>query len=371
MTADRAALKTLGTVPRGRILARTNLGTPLLLTTEHDVLAGSDCVIASTPAEAEDLLQHYGADPTRLCISPPGVDHDVFSPGDRRLQRAELGLPEDDPLVLFVGRVQPLKGIDVAVEAFALLRRQHPAARLVVVGGPSGPSGSGELQNARDVADKAGATEVVSFLHPVEHSVLARYYRAADVLLVPSRSESFGLVAVEAQASGLPVVAARVGGLAYAVADGQSGFLIDGWDPADYAEAAGAILLDSELAGRLGKGGIEHADRGIPSFSLSRYAVRNVSASATFADTADGSSTPTVSHGMPQPTGSLSSMTGLPPSESATLEVVGLPAMGSIRLVCIAKKRLEKLVDNPLCTRPCGNLWILWITVAARRIYNI
>ncbi len=252
------------TLGRVKDVSRRNDEPPeslLRIAAEHDVLAGSDCVIASTPAEAEDLLQHYGADPTRLCISPPGVDHDVFSPGDRRLQRAELGLPEDDPLVLFVGRVQPLKGIDVAVEAFALLRRQHPAARLVVVGGPSGPSGSGELQNARDVADKAGATEVVSFLHPVEHSVLARYYRAADVLLVPSRSESFGLVAVEAQASGLPVVAARVGGLAYAVADGQSGFLIDGWDPADYAEAAGAILLDSELAGRLGKGGIEHADR--------------------------------------------------------------------------------------------------------------
>ncbi|MFW2340504.1 MAG: glycosyltransferase [Acidimicrobiia bacterium] len=252
------------TLGRVKDVSRRNDEPPeslLRIAAEHDVLAGSDCVIASTPVEAEDLLQHYGADPTRLCISPPGVNHDVFSPGDRRLQRAELGLPEDDPLVLFVGRVQPLKGIDVAVEAFALLSRQHPTARLVVIGGPSGPSGSDELQNAREVADRAGVTEVVSFLQPVEHSVLARYYRAADVLLVPSRSESFGLVAVEAQASGLPVVAARVGGLAYAVADGQSGFLIDGWDPADYAEAAGAVLLDSELAVRLGKGGIEHADR--------------------------------------------------------------------------------------------------------------
>ena len=232
----------------------------LRIAAEHDVLAGSDCVIASTPLEAEDLLQHYGADPTRLCISPPGVNHDIFKPGDQDLRRADLGLPPTGPIVLFVGRIQPLKGIDVAVEAFARILNQFPAARLVIVGGPSGAQGDGELALVRSLVVDAGLSDHVLFHDPVDHVTLAGYYQAADILLVPSRSESFGLVAVEAQACGLPVVAANVGGLAYAITDGESGFLVDGWDPADYAAVMRDILGDRELATRLSKGGIEHAD---------------------------------------------------------------------------------------------------------------
>jgi D-inositol-3-phosphate glycosyltransferase len=233
----------------------------LRIAAEHDVLAGSDCVVASTPAEAEDLLAHYGADPTRLCISPPGVNHDVFSPGDRRARRAELGIDAEVPVVLFVGRVQPLKGIDVVVGAFARIRERHENARLVIIGGPSGPQGAVELSQVREMVDGAGLAGSVDLHEPVEHQVLARYYQSADVLLVPSRSESFGLVAVEAQACGLPVVAANVGGLSYAVADGSSGFLIEGWDPSDYTAAAASILRDEELASRLSKGGIEYAEQ--------------------------------------------------------------------------------------------------------------
>ena len=233
----------------------------LRIAAEHDVLAGSDCVVASTPTEAEDLLSHYGADPTRLCISPPGVNHDIFAPADRRERRAELGIEADAPVVLFVGRVQPLKGIDVVVEAFARIRERHENARLVIIGGPSGPQGREEFSQVRELVSHAGLTGSVELHEPVEHPVLARYYQSADVLLVPSRSESFGLVAVEAQACGLPVVAANVGGLSYAVADGSSGFLIDGWDASDYAEAADSILSDEELASRLSKGGIEHAEQ--------------------------------------------------------------------------------------------------------------
>ncbi len=227
---------------------------------EHDVMAGSDCVIASTPAEAEDLLDHYGADPTRLCISPPGVNHSIFTPGDRGRSRLELGIPSEVPVVLFVGRVQPLKGIDVVVDAFVRVRQRYTDARLVIIGGPSGPLGGDELHQARGLVAAAGLSESVDFRDPVEHPTLAGYYQAADVLLVPSRSESFGLVAVEAQACGLPVVAANVGGLSYALADGSSGILVDGWNPADYADAVESILSDHELAARLSKGGIEHAD---------------------------------------------------------------------------------------------------------------
>ena len=233
----------------------------LRIAAEHDVLAGSDCVVASTPAEAEDLLGHYGADPTRLCISPPGVNHDVFTPGDRRARKAELGIDAGVPVVLFVGRVQPLKGIDVVVEAFARIRERHENARLAIIGGPSGPQGSVELTRVGEMVEGAGLSGSVDLHEPVEHRVLARYYQSADVLLAPSRSESFGLVAVEAQACGLPVVAADVGGLSYAVADGSSGYLIDGWDPSDYAAAAASILSDEELASRLSEGGIEHAEQ--------------------------------------------------------------------------------------------------------------
>ncbi len=226
----------------------------LRIAAEHDVLAGSDCVIASTPAEAEDLLQHYGADPTRLCISPPGVNHDVFTTGDKAAARRDLGLPPDEPIVLFVGRVQPLKGIDVAVDAFSLVQRRRPGARLLVIGGPSGPNGVSELDMVRERIGRLALSGHADLIEPVAHDRLPRYYQAADVLLVPSRSESFGLVAVEAQACGLPVVGANVGGLSYAVSDGVSGYLIDGWDPEDYATTAISIIDDPEHAAQLSKG---------------------------------------------------------------------------------------------------------------------
>lgn len=224
---------------------------------EHEVIAGSNCVIASTKYEAEDLLSHYGADPTRLCISPPGVNHDVFRPGDRAMARRSVGLPEDVPVVLFVGRIQALKGIDVAIEAFAEVHQKLPDALLVVVGGPSGPRGTEEA--SRVVARVERAELPVRFVDPVPHEALAAFYQAADVVVFPSRSESFGLVAAEAQACGIPVVAARAGGLVHAVSDRTSGILVDGWDPTDYAAALLEVLTDPDVAQRLGDGAVEFA----------------------------------------------------------------------------------------------------------------
>ncbi len=218
---------------------------------EHHVIEGSDCVIASTPYEAEDLFQHYGAHPARLCVSPPGINHEVFVPGDQRAARRSLGLG-DGPLLLFVGRIQPLKGLDVAVEAFCLVADQLPEARLVVVGGPSGPQGREELEQAEEVAHRAGAA--VMFRPPRAHLALAEYYQAADLLLFPSRSESFGLVAAEAQACGLPVIASSVGGIRYTVRDRHSGLLIEGWDPADYAKVIVELLGDHQQRARLAAG---------------------------------------------------------------------------------------------------------------------
>lgn len=228
----------------------------LRIAAEAEVIGASDCVVAATPAEADELLNHYGADPTALCVSPPGLNHDVFFPGSGRHVRDRLDIG-DAPLVAFVGRVQPLKGVDVALGAFDLVARQLPDATLLVVGGPSGPDGEAEMAALRVRAD-AGAGRVV-FTDPLPHRTLAEVYRAANVLHVPSRSESFGLVAVEAQACGTPVVASRVGGLIYSVDDGVSGVLVDGWDSADHAAALMSILSDDERAAMLSKQAVDWA----------------------------------------------------------------------------------------------------------------
>jgi len=229
----------------------------LRIAAEHEVIAQADCVIASTPLEADDLLAHYGADPGALCVSPPGVDHSRFHPGPSDEARRRLGLGHG-PLVAYVGRVQAMKGVDVALDAFSIVRSTLPDARLLVVGGPSGPRGPREMRAIRARAARIGG---VLFFDPLPHSTLADVYRAADVVHVPSRSESFGLVAVEAQASGTPVVASRVGGLIYCVDDGASGALVDGWDPDDHAAALLEILTDPSRADLMSKQAVEWAER--------------------------------------------------------------------------------------------------------------
>lgn len=235
---------------------------PLLrIATEHEVIEGSDCVVASTPFEAEDLMEHYGADPGRLCTSPPGVDHSVFGPGDRDLARRRLGWDDVSPTLVFVGRIQALKGADVALETLARVRQSHPHARLIMIGGASGAGGDRELQALQARAARPDLRGAVTFIPPVPHADLADVYRAADLLVLPSRSETFGLVAAEAQASGLPVVAARVGGLVHVVDDGGSGVLVDGWGPDGYAAAVDKIVSDPALAARLSEGAVTWAER--------------------------------------------------------------------------------------------------------------
>ncbi len=231
----------------------------LRIAAETEVIARAGCVIASTPAEATQLMEHYSAGPERLCVSPPGVDHGVFRPGPRAAAREQLGLPVEGRLVLFAGRIQPLKSPDVALAAFALLADELPDSRLLVIGGPSGPQGKEAIDSLRSAAERAGLTDRVSLWNPLPHHALATAYRAADVVVVPSRSESFGLVAAEAQSCGIPVVASSVGGLAHIVADDESGLLVAGWDPADYAAALRRILTDPVLADRLAAGALANA----------------------------------------------------------------------------------------------------------------
>lgn len=234
---------------------------PVRTMTEREVIARSDCVIASTPHEFEDLLEHYGASPERLCTSPPGIDHGVFRPGDRTEARRWLGLPLQIPLVLFVGRIQPLKAPDVAVEALPLIESPDLPPQLLVVGGPSGPRGERELTRLHELVARDGLQDRVHFVPAQPHAALARFYQAADVLIVPSRSETFGLVAAEAQACGLPVVAAAVGGLPYAVADGRSGLLVEGHDPDGFAVAIGKILADPSIAEEMSAEAVAFSER--------------------------------------------------------------------------------------------------------------
>ncbi len=222
---------------------------------ESQIIGCSDALLASCPVEVDQLVELYGADRDRVEVVPLGVDHAFFSPGDRVHARRALGLPGDGPLLLFVGRIQPLKGADVALEAFELLVRSTPSARLVVVGGPSGPRGDAELATLHATVDAHGLAERVRFVAPQRHELLSTYYRAADCCLVPSRSESFGLVALEAAACGTPVVAAAVGGLRTLVQHGRTGYLVDDADVGAYARYAGAICADPSLQAELGAGG--------------------------------------------------------------------------------------------------------------------
>ena len=210
---------------------------------EEEVVTCSDVICAAGPTEAEQLVRLYGAPADRVEIVAPGVEHALFSPGDPAGARMALGLGPG-PVLLFVGRVQPLKGLDLAVETLDALGPHVGRAQLLVVGGPSGHQGRTELARVRRLVAAAGLGDRVRFVAPQPHHRLATYYRAADVVLVPSRSESFGLVALEAAACGAPVVAAEVGGLKALVQNGRTGYLVPDRDRQTWARRTEEILED-------------------------------------------------------------------------------------------------------------------------------
>ncbi len=243
---------------------------------EEQVVAAADALVANTEAEAHDLVTRYAAEPRRVHVAAPGVDLEAFSPGGpsreaaRAAARRAVGVPPGAAVLLFAGRVQPLKGADVLVRAAATLLRREPALRerlvVAVVGGPSGsglerPDELAGLARSLGVLDVPGVRDVVRFAPPVPKEQLALWFRAADLVAVPSHSESFGLVALEAQACGTPVVAAAVGGLRTAVDDGASGVLVQGHDPGVWAATLGALLTDAPRRERLSVGARAHAER--------------------------------------------------------------------------------------------------------------
>jgi D-inositol-3-phosphate glycosyltransferase len=229
---------------------------------EGEVVAAADRLVANTAEEARQLVELYGADPWRVKTVSPGVDLSVFRPGSVSQARGRLGLPLDAVVLVFAGRIQPLKGPDIVLHAAAELLRSSPglAERLVVVfvGGPSG-SEVGAPGRLDGLAATLGIAGCVRQEPPCPQRELADWYRAATMVLVPSHSESFGLVALEAQACGTPVVAAAVGGLRTAVRDGFSGVLVDGHDPAFYARGVEKLVASPGRLAELSRGALEHA----------------------------------------------------------------------------------------------------------------
>jgi len=225
---------------------------------EDQVVAEADRLISNTEEEARQLVELYHADPQRTVTIPPGVDLGRFRPGSRATARVQLGLARDALVLAFVGRIQPLKGPDVLLRAAAELIRRDPTMRerlvVLVAGGPSG-SGLAEPTALHELAAALGISGNMRFLPP-QGAGLVEVYRAADVVAVPSHNESFGLVALEAQACGTPVVAARVGGLPVAVADGRSGLLVPGHRAEQWADALFAALGRRD---ELGEGAVAHA----------------------------------------------------------------------------------------------------------------
>ena len=235
---------------------------PLRVIGEEQVIAAADRLVANTIDEADQLITWYGADPRRVDVVHPGVDLDVFTPGDKKQARSRFGLRQDQVVLLFVGRIQPLKAPDILIKAAAHLVLADPSLRdrlvITVCGGPSG-SGLEHPTALADLANELGVTDLIRFEPPGDRQTLADLYRAADIAVVPSHSESFGLVAVEAQACATPVVASSVGGLRTAVADGVSGVLIGSHDPVEYSQAIGALINNPERLHELSAGARMHA----------------------------------------------------------------------------------------------------------------
>ncbi|MFH5227116.1 D-inositol-3-phosphate glycosyltransferase [Antrihabitans spumae] len=236
---------------------------------ERQVVAEADRLIANTSEEAKQLIETYGASPEKTDVVAPGADLAKYRPGDRAAARRELGLRDDEHIVTFVGRIQPLKAPDVLVRAAAdlLARDATMPLRVLIVGGPSG-TGLERPDSLIDLARSLGISEQVTFLPPQPPDRLVEVYRASDIVAVPSYSESFGLVAIEAQACGTPVVAADVGGLGTAVRNRETGILVQGHRTEDWSSAIRWMLADKHELVRMG----ENAQRHAANFSWERTA---------------------------------------------------------------------------------------------------
>jgi D-inositol-3-phosphate glycosyltransferase len=232
--------------------------TPQRLNCEGEIMRFADRLVAATPLEKNQMVWAYGASPQKIEVVPPGVDLNRFKPMDRRKARANIGVPAEHRLLLVVGRIQPLKGIDILLRALALVKRRE--ARLAtniclsIIGGDPNPD-SGveqrEFERLKSLRVELGIEDLVTFLGAKDQDTLVNYYSAAEMVVMPSHYESFGMVALEAMACGTPVIASDVGGLSFNIEDGFNGFLVPGRDARALADKIILLLKYPALRDQL------------------------------------------------------------------------------------------------------------------------
>ena len=255
-------MHTMGKVKNLELAAGDKAEPEMRLIGEQQVVDVAQRLVANTELEAQELTKFYQADPHKIDVVNPGVDLELFSPGSQTKARKKLGIPLDASMLLFVGRIQPLKAPDILMRAAAELISMRPELRssllVVICGGVSG-TGADHPEALRDLASNLGLLDLIRFEPPSSREELVTWYRAADLTVVPSYSESFGLVAIESQACGTPVVASAVGGLKTAVADGVSGRLIQGHNPIAFSHVLNQLLMNPTLRAELSAGSRMHA----------------------------------------------------------------------------------------------------------------
>jgi D-inositol-3-phosphate glycosyltransferase len=228
----------------------------LRTTMETHITRWATHLIAATPAEQAQLIWLYRADRQKIAIVPPGVNTENFYPRSHRAAKKALGIPADQQLLLFVGRIEPLKAVDSILEALHNLRQTQPHVlenvRFAIVGGDPDNPQDREYARIKALTAQFNLSGMVDFLGAKDHHALSTYYGAATALIMPSDYESFGMVALEAMASGTPVIASEVGGLGYLVRDGETGFLVPVRDPQTLAERIASLLSDTSLRQRMG-----------------------------------------------------------------------------------------------------------------------
>ena len=251
---------TLGHLKNGVARASADREPAVRIEEEARILGAVDRIVAATTVERTHLVKHYGADPARIAVIPCGVDTNLFLPGDQAAARAVLGL-DDQLQLLYVGRLAPIKGLETLLDAMARLRAAGTRVRLSIVGGDADEPLNGHEGELRARLARLDLRSAVTFVGAQPQERLRAWYVAADATVLPSHYESFGMVAMEAMACGIPVVASRVGGLQTTVRDGVTGLLVRESDPAALAGALDRLLGDPDLRFRLGREGVQWAAR--------------------------------------------------------------------------------------------------------------
>ena len=233
---------------------------------EKEALQAADRIVAATQAERAQLQFLYHAANRKIAIIPPGVDTAHFYPIPPDEAKEVVGIPKGDCLILFVGRIEPLKGIEVLLRALAHQRNNNhisvcPQSLAIIGGDPSSQDMNAEMSRLQTLCDELGIGDMVVFLGKRSQSSLPYYYSAAEVMVVPSHYESFGMVALEAMACGTPVVASQVGGLAFLIEDGVTGYVVPDDDPVALSDRLESLMSQSELRSQMSANGIAHAHK--------------------------------------------------------------------------------------------------------------